>query len=328
MFTNGSLDFGEHFESQLSGSTLPAQTDSFNAITNYGEYQLQSSTASIISSPSDSSSSPATYSNVILLPSISNDPNQQLNSIEFIPDDPNSDTHFKYVISSEADLLNSFQQNVIDAFSDQASDQMIVAEIDSNAMTPNDSNASNIFISNDNRMEFESDQMSELLPNGMTENEVLMQTADGQLFRQVQNILVHGDQTIYSSEMITTNLSNAGQTIYSSQLIPTNIPDEDVLPDISYLEQNDYHPDDTSEQFQPNFVDTTTHSDHLLNQLIAEAEARLFDDNEDTKLPELVGNHQFAIQNHQNQNLLPLDREHERMLMEDAIQPLCKLFIE
>lgn len=298
VFANESLGLGEHYESQISNSTLATQTDSFNTISNFREYQLPS-TANIASSSNDNSSSPVTYSNVILLPSLPDDPNHQLNSIEFIPDDPSSDTHFKYVVTSEADLLDSFQRNVIDAFGEQAADQMIASENESNAT--NDNNSSNIFISNDNRMEFESNQMSELL----TENEVLMRTTNGQLYRQVQNI-------------------------YSSELIPTNIPDEDALPDISYLEQNDYHPDDSSQQYQPNFVDTTTHSDHLLNQLIAEAEARLFDDNEDTKimckLPEFGENHRnrFPLQNHQNQNLMPLDREHERMLMEDAIQPLCK----
>lgn len=245
--------------------------------------------------------------------SISDDSNntiQQLSSIEFIPDDKDAATQFKYVVGSDAELLDPFQHNNT-VFEEQRSNQMIVT-----ASNVSPKNEIQPIIYGGGRVEFNS---TEFMQDKLNENEVIMHIADGQMFRKMQNVYV-------------------GQTVYSSELIPTNIPDDDVLPDISYLEQAGYHSNESaacaSNEFPTNFGDTSTQSDQLLNQLIAEAEARLlFDDaNDESKmlqeLPAFVGNDQiqYSLQHQQSKNLMQMDRDHERMLMETAISPLREYY--
>lgn len=317
VYTNDGLDLVEQFDPQSSTSTETLQVDSFNSVSNFVENQLQNAT-NIIATSGDGSNNAVTFSNVILLPSMNDDASQALSSVQFITSDQDTDNQFKYVVASDVELLNSFRPNNVDVFADeQSSGEMIITAIDVNASTDG-INQSNVQMVNADQMNFDPHKLPEYLQNKLNDNEMLMQSTNGQQYRHVQNIFVDN-----------------GQTIYSSELIPTNIQNGNALPDISYLDQDNYHQNDgatcSSNTFPANFVDATTPSDQLLDQLIAEAEARLlFDDNDGPKimhqLPNFVesNQNQYSLAISQDSNLLPLNREHERMIMENAIQPLCK----
>lgn len=297
--------------STTSNSTAATSINPFNTIPSFNEYHLPNA-ANIITRSSRDSAGSVTYSNANLLLSISDDSNntnQQLNTVEFISDDSGATTQFKYVVASDTQLLDSYQPNVNAAFDEQPAGQLVVPDNDA---TPKSNIQSSVY--GNGRLELNT---VELMRDKLNESEVIMQMGDGQIFRQVQNIFV-------------------GPAVYSSELIPTNIPDDDALPDISYLEQNDYHSNDSvacaSHEFPSHFADTNTQSDQMLDQLIAEAEARLlFDDANDgskmmQELPAFVENKQiqYSLQNQRGKSLLQVDRDHERMVMESAISPLCK----
>lgn len=323
VYTNDGLDLVQQFDPQSTTSTESLQVDTFNSVSNFVETRLPSA-ANIITSSGDNASNNVTFSNVILLPSLADDGGQVLSSVQYITGDQDTDSQFKYVVASDVELLNSFRPNNVDVFADeQSSGEMIITAIDVNAST-DEVDQSNIQMGTADQMNFDSiSKLPAYLQNKLTDKDhaILhsMQASNGHQYRHLHNIFVDN-----------------GQTIYSSELIPTNIQNGNALPDISYLDQNNYHQNDgatcSSNTFPANFVDATTQNDQLLDQLIAEAEARLlFDDNDGPKILHQLPNYtdesnqnQYSLEISQDSNLLPLNREHERMIVEDAIQPLCK----
>lgn len=296
----------------------------FNAILNYNETQHQTSENVITSAPEIQNNCIA-YNNVILLPSLPNNANHiEDASVEFVRN--GRDTQYRYVVASDSRLLNTFVRssnidgtqnasNTEEAFVEQTSSPHMITVPDSgenNSLTNSNGNHLNIYSADGCEIgQLEQNQIPELLHEKSNEPEILMQTADGQLYRQVQNIYV-----------------NNGQTIYSSEFIPTIVPDANTLTDIGYLDPNQFHQNIHTNcapyQLQSNFVDNTTQTDGSMNNLQNQPQVELIYDNnskinEESNYTEVDQNH-FALPNNSTHNLMHSNRDQQRSTM----SPLCK----
>lgn len=186
----------------------------FHTITsNYNELSNQNSEIVLVPA-SDVSNNCNTYSNVIFLPAIANNGNQleQIgDTIELVKHESevpgvgvNDSQSFKYIVSSEPRFVNTFiRTNDIDQSTTVLSNDTSATFIDQSTphmiTTVPQINNNNLIV---NTISNETNQMHQHLNNDpnqievqmQTDNdqELLMQDENGQLYRQVQNILING----------------------------------------------------------------------------------------------------------------------------------------
>lgn len=189
------------------------------AASSYDEQTEQNSDISLVRA-SDVTNNCITYSNVIFVPTIANNGNQlnhmHGNTIELVKHasnghgvEVNDSQSFKYIVSSEPHFVNTFvPTNDIDgttpaletvstqAYIEPQSSHMIttVSRIDDNNLIlngiSNETNQIHQQLNNDpNHIGV---QMHTGISSSGNDQDVLMQDENGQLYRQVQNILING----------------------------------------------------------------------------------------------------------------------------------------
>lgn len=188
----------------------------FHAIaSDFNELANQNPEITLVSA-SEVPSNCITYSNVIFVPTLVNDEHQldQIgDTIELVKHDSevagvgvgvNDSQSFKYIVSADSRFVNTFIQTDIDntatvlsnessgLFVDQHQSHMItsVPQInDDNLIVPDNANQIHQHLSN-----VETIDQNQITVQMHTSNdqEVLMQDENGQLYRQVQNILING----------------------------------------------------------------------------------------------------------------------------------------
>lgn len=190
----------------------------FHTITsNYSELNDQSSDIALVPT-SEVPSNCITYSNVIFVPSMSNNGNQldQIGEIELVKHESevsgigvNDSQSFKYIVSSEPRFVNTFIQTTdIDnpttvlnnessaTFIDQQPSHMLSSDSqidDTNLIVntiPNDNNQIDQHLNNVEPID--QNEIAIHMHPGYDPTEVFMQDEHGQLYRQVQNILING----------------------------------------------------------------------------------------------------------------------------------------
>lgn len=226
VFTDHYKSFDPNMCSAAEYSPPPSATNSsqestvitpFHTISsNYNELTNQNSEIALVPA-SDVPSNCITYNNVIFVPTIANNENQleQIgDTIELVKHESvvpgvgvNESQSFKYIVSSEPRFVNTFiratdidNSTVLNndssaAFIDQQSSHMIttVPQINNTNLIVNSiSNRDSQIHQHMNNVEpIDQNQISVQMQEG-NDQEVLMQDENGQLYRQVQNILING----------------------------------------------------------------------------------------------------------------------------------------
>lgn len=215
--------------SQQSTAVAP-----FNTIASgYNEINSQH-VGNVVSSNSEYSNNCISYSNVIYLPTVA--ANEQNDTIELVKNETETtineanDSHsYKYIVSSDPRLLNTFIRSgeiddgphatagaYIQHQHEASSHQMIVnvSGIPENNLVLGNAN---IFTSGNNQHIHPSSvheqsaihMSSEFSSEKSNVQEIVMQTPNGQLYRHVQNIYVNQADGSCSNEIIPTLLSEA-----------------------------------------------------------------------------------------------------------------------
>lgn len=226
VFTDHYKSFDPNMCSAAEYSPPPSATNSsqettvitpFHTISsNYNELTNQNSGIALVPA-SEVPSNCITYNNVIFVPTIANNENQieQIaDTIELVKHESdvpgvrvNESQSFKYIVSSEPRFVNTFiratdidNSTVLNndssaGFIDQQSSHMIttVPQInDNNLIVSSISDRDNQIHQHMSNVEpIDQNQISVQMQEG-NDQEVLMQDENGQLYRQVQNILING----------------------------------------------------------------------------------------------------------------------------------------
>lgn len=233
----------------------------FHAITsNYNELPNQTQDISLVPS-TEVPNNCITYSNVIFVPTITNNENQleQLgDTIELVKHespgiDSNDSQSYKYIVSSDSRFVNTFiRSNELDnatailsndttgAFIEQPSHMITtVSQINDNSLVVNGiQNETNQIHTNLHNVEQLNQNQIAVEMHTDDDQEVLMQDENGQLYRQVQNIFVNGG-SMCSSELLP--------------FIPTTVD----LADPDYVEQSMNRIQNTFQQRDNSIIQNT-----------------------------------------------------------------------